>query len=391
MAADLPLSVLIVNYNTAALTRRCVVSLRAQRMRSAEDSMSPLEIIVVDNASRAEERNALSGLDATVVYNDSNRGYGAALNQAARIARGESLLFSNSDTWYFPNALQALSDAMRVLPRCGAVGPRLWWDDDRAFLLPPSDPVTPVRYLLDTAARAGSWFHHPMARWWRRRALRHWTRQDSVAQPMLSGASLFTTKRVLVDCGGFDEQFRLYYEDTDWCRRVRRKGYHLYHVPGAEVAHFYNQSGRQNVMEAQHLGRESEARYFQKHYGSWVWSALSRMVARWCGPDVHAAASRDYVDLGARSDPPHFPCSTREVSNALWQISPLPSCLPAIARFVRAPEDLVLPSQVWAHLGPGDFFARLFALPDLRVVQQWRWRKVAAESQNEQDIHASRE
>ncbi|MGE0827553.1 MAG: glycosyltransferase family 2 protein, partial [Candidatus Binatia bacterium] len=315
------LSVLVVNYNTTALTRRCVASLHAQKLSFFDGVRSRIEVIVVDNASRTEEQAALAGINATIVYSNDNHGYGAALNHALKVANGEYILFSNSDTWYFPNALQALLDWFRQLPRCGAVGPRLWWDYDRAFLLPPSDPVTPMRYIRDAAVRANLWWHQQSERHWRQQALRYWKVQEPLVQPMLSGACILTHKNVLTACGGFDELFRLYYEDTDWCRRVRQKGYRLYYIPEADVAHFYNQSGRQDVMEVQRIGRESEARYFQKHYGVWSWNALSWVAMKLEACDTQAERINDYVDLGICGTSPEFWFSPKGTTTYLWQLS----------------------------------------------------------------------
>src|SRR5262245_51554006 len=69
------LSALIVNYNTSALTRDCVSSLRAQRLTQPDGTQAEIEIIVVDNASRLEERALLKGIKATVYYSEENRGY----------------------------------------------------------------------------------------------------------------------------------------------------------------------------------------------------------------------------------------------------------------------------------------------------------------------------
>lgn len=378
MSAAPLVSVLIVNYNTAALTRRCVASLRAQRMPSADGSVTPIEIVVVDNASRREERRALAAIDALVLYNDENLGYGAALNQALAHASGEFILFSNSDTWYCPDVLQKLLDGFLQFPRCAAVGPRLWWDHEQTFLLPPSDPVTLTRYLFEARLsrwRRGRWW---LEHTWRRSALRYWRLHASSPQSMLSGASLLTHRDIVAACGGFDERFRLYYEDTDWCRRVRRKGYRLYYVPTANVVHLHNQSARQEVSVARHAGKESERRYLQKYYGKWWRMNVGEVAAQWRMREDNTRPHGAGIDLGLCFDSPVFSLPIPLVGEHLWQLSPFPSCVPAIARFVAGNDELVLPATVWAQLGEGEFFARLFSLPDLRLVQQWRWRKVCS-------------
>ena len=370
------LSVLIVNYNTATLTHQCVASLRAQSVYQPDGRLGTLDIIVVDNASRPAERQALVGVGATLITNDENRGYGAALNQALKQTNSDFILFSNSDTWYAPGSLQVMIDAFRRLPQCGAVGPRLWWDTDHTFYLPPSDAVSLSAYT-DRAIQ------HVWPRWrkfrghqWRQHALRYWRAWQPLIQPMLSGACILTHKNVLSACGGFDEEFRLYYEDTDWCRRVQQKGYRLYYVPMAEVTHLYNQSAQQEVTMTQAIGRASEVLYFHKHYGRGLWSLLSRTIKDSPAGEDEPHHTDVWIDLGACHEPPVFSLATPLQGDYLWQLSPRFSCIPAIARFVSSPEELTLSASVWNQLGEGTFFARLFSLPDLKPLQQWRWRKI---------------
>ncbi len=372
------LSVLIVNYNTTELTHRCVASLQAQRLYRSDGKVESPHVVVVDNASRADERRALSGIGVRVVYNEENRGYGAALNQAVERTDSDFVLFSNSDTWYVPGALQTLVDEFSRLPRCGAVGPRLWWDREQTFLLPPSDPVTLTRSFFETmlgrSERGRRWLEHT----WRERALQYWRTQKSLPQPMLSGASLLTHKEILAACGGFDEQFRLYYEDTDWCRRMRQKGYGLYYVPTADVIHLHNQSARQEVSTAQQAGKESEMRYFRKYYGKLLGGNVVGAATQWRVRKDNSWQPGDGVDLGTCIEPPVFSLPKPLIGEHLWQLSPLPLCVPAIARFLSTADKLILSTQVWAQLRDGEFFARLFSLPDLRLVQQWRWRKASS-------------
>jgi GT2 family glycosyltransferase len=368
------LSALIVNYNTAALTRDCVASLRAQHLTRADGTPVELEILVVDNASRPDDRARLHDVDATVLFCDDNRGYGAGLNLARAHARGEFVLFSNPDTWYFPNALQTLTATWASLPQCGAVGPRLWWDRTREFLLPPSDPVTLTTHLQATMAQVWPWWEKQWQVRWLRNAIQYWQYREPLGQMMLSGACILTHRDVLARCGGFDERFPLYYEDTDWCRRVRQHGYALYYVPTAEVAHLYNQSARQEHAIAQRKFAESAVRYFHKHYGIWRWQLISTLESAMRTRLTAPSTLSEYQHLGSLTESPSLSLAAMETGEYLFLVSPVSSCIPAIAHFASHPH-LSLSSSVWQQLGSGEFFARLVSLPDLRVLSQWRWEK----------------
>lgn len=368
------ISALIVNYNTSTLTRECVASLRAQQFPAAEGGATDLEIIVVDNASRPAERELLRDLDATVIYSNDNAGYGAALNKAYAQARGDFVLFSNPDTWYFPNALQMMMAAGASLPHCGAVGPRLWWDRAREFLLPPSDPVTLATHVYAVLSESWPRWRNNRASRWLRRAVTYWQCQKPLFQMMLSGACILTRRDVIAACGGFDERFRLYYEDTDWCRRIRQHGYQLYYVPEAEVAHLYNQSARQESAVAQRKFTESADLYFRKHYGAWCWKLASTLTTFVQARGQAQPHVDPYTQLGVVSEPPHFSCETTQPGPYLFLLSPVSSCTPAIARFSET-SSLRIPLAVWQQLGEGTFYTRLVSLPSLQILGQWSWAK----------------
>jgi len=368
------LSALIVNYNTTALTRECVASLRAQQLCALDGSSIDLEIIVVDNASRLADRDGLRDLDATVICSEDNRGYGAALNLATAQARGELLLFSNPDTWYFPDALQQMLMAYLRLPRCGAVGPRLWWDHGREFLLPPSDAVTLSTYLQDTLAKGWPRWGQSWTSRWLQRAVQYWQGEEAIPQLMLSGACLLTHREVVKKCGGFDERFRLYYEDSDWCRRLRQHGYRLYYAPTADVAHLYNQSARQDSAAAQARFAESAVQYFHKHYGVWSWKLATAIATAMRTSRKTESLESEYLHLGMLSEPPHLVGETSEPEPYLFLLSPAASGVPAIARFSDIP-SLSVPLSVWQQLGDGRFYVRLLSLSSLQVLGQWSWEK----------------
>ena len=116
-------SILIVTYGDLELTRLCLCSLQ----RAA--GPTPFEIIVVDNDSRDETPAYLHAIEASrllplrVVKNRDNRGFAAANNQAAELARGDILVFLNNDTVVRQGWLDRLVAALDARPDVGMVGP----------------------------------------------------------------------------------------------------------------------------------------------------------------------------------------------------------------------------------------------------------------------------
>ncbi len=114
-------SVIIVSYNTRAMTLDCLRALKA-----GLGGLSA-EILLVDNASKDGSAAAVreNFPDVRVIDNDRNAGFGAANNIAMAQAKGEFLLLLNSDAFPEPDAIPALLAALRENPRAAVAGPRL--------------------------------------------------------------------------------------------------------------------------------------------------------------------------------------------------------------------------------------------------------------------------
>jgi GT2 family glycosyltransferase len=194
---------------------------------------------------------------------------------------------------------------------------------------------------------------------------------------MLSGACILTPRAVVERVGRFDPGYFLYYEDADWCRRVRRAGYSLAYVPEAEIIHYYNQSAKADPGEAQRHAIESQERFVDAYYGwpgrSVLRAALglgSRLARRW-----GAIPLPGLVDLGRIAEPPrlrvpHAPPHREAVIELAYDWLFVPS----VAAFVGAADFRLSPS-VWERMQPGRYYARLTDPQTLRPLALWSWEK----------------
>lgn len=373
------LTVIIVNYNAAPLVMQGVASLQRQKFAGQDGNEGRLEILVIDNASSPEDVACLEALPSGVVLvrNERNVGFAVANNQGIERALGRYLCFLNPDTTVLDGAMDALLHYLYSHPEVGAVGPRLWIDDARTLLLPPGDPPT-LSFLLGQVVGGafpswGEWY----ARRWHRWALTVWRSQRPVAVPMLSGACIVTSRGVVDRTGWFDPHYFLYYEDADWCRRVRQQGFRLAVVPDAEVVHYYNQSAQSDPHGAQGHALWSQARFVRSHYGRlglWLYRAtraISRRVASWRRP----AAMRQVIDLGRLAAPPRLSVTggapPREV---MVEIGHDCRCVPSAAAFVHGTAfQFSLP--VWERMQSGRYYARMVDPEGLRPLALWSWEK----------------
>ena len=374
------LSVIVVNYNVAPLVLEAVASLLSQKFAGRDGGDGRLEILVIDNASSHDDVACLRRLPSCVVHlhNDRNLGFAAANNRGIERASGRYVCFLNPDTKVLDGALEALLQHLQRHPEVGAVGPRIWADDERTLLLPPADSPTLSFLLARIAGEAVPAVRRRRSRAWHRRALAFWRAQAPFRVQMLSGACMLTSRALVDRVGGFDAGYFLYYEDADWCRRVRRAGYSLAVVPEAEIVHYYNQSARADPQAALGHAMRSEGRFVRAHYGlpgTLIYGAaraVSRRLARLQAP----SAPQGVIELGRQVEPPRFRLTEGVPPRELMiEIGYDWLFLPSVAAFVRGPEFQFSPT-VWHNIPPGRYCARMVEPDTLRPLALWSWEKV---------------
>ena len=231
-------SVCIANWNCAALLRRCLESLfdQPQGVR--------FEVVVVDNASHdgAADMVAAEFPGVTLIRNPDNRGFSAANNQAAAVARGRFLFFLNNDTVVPPDTLRKFLEFAAANPSVGMVGPRLRGAD--------GDPQISYRRKPTLAAL----LHRvSLLRWTGlfRRAYYEYRRDTFDPEgvrpvEVLMGAAVFLPREVFEASGRWDERYRFGGEDLDLSTQVGRRR-RLVYAGNVEVVHHGRVSSRSNI------------------------------------------------------------------------------------------------------------------------------------------------
>lgn len=188
------------------------------------------EVVVVDHSEDPEEFNFLKTLPIHTLVRQKNSGYGAGLNRGAREAGGDILIFSNPDVEYLPNSIESMITVLEK-NNVGAVGPQLLWNRNPDWYIPSVTTPTWWKELHDHLRPRRA------TKTYIRKQLNLWGSLTPVSVPVLSGTVLITSREVFTDSGGFDERFFLFFEENDWCVRLRRKGLKLFVVPSSQVIH----------------------------------------------------------------------------------------------------------------------------------------------------------
>lgn len=211
--------------------RECIKGFKVARM------MRSVEIIVVDNGGDGTCGDILKKRFPDVIYFllKKNLGLSAANNFGARHAHGKYIFFANPDITVHDGALDALYAFMEASPDVGVCGPQL---------LNPDGSIQQSYYnfySLLTPAFRRLWIGRlPFAR---RHLDAFLMRNADLSRPFdadfIMGACLFVRTSALACVGLMDENFFLYFEDTDWCKRFWNAGYRVSYVPHAKVFHIH--------------------------------------------------------------------------------------------------------------------------------------------------------
>jgi GT2 family glycosyltransferase len=255
---DTDVSIVIVNYNSTDLLKGCLDS-----VYSFTKEIS-FEIIVVDNASVSGEIDKLirSYSNIKLIKNDSNRGFGAANNQGAVIARGEYLLFLNNDTILTENSIKKVFDFAESHQNKTIIGCRLL-NEDRSiqksvFNFPTLANVFTSNFFLYLLFPKSEHFnkYHLM-----NRGLNSVTEVEVV-----TGAFLLIDKKSFEDLKGFDEKFFFYMDETDLCYRHKQNNGKIVYFPGTSVIHLKGKSAKGESWFKNKYQSISTIKFFQKHF-----------------------------------------------------------------------------------------------------------------------------
>jgi GT2 family glycosyltransferase len=242
-------SILVVSWNTSQLTRDCLDSLPG-----SVATETSYEAIVVDNGSTDGSVDMLRARnDVTLLENEANVGYAAAVNQAYAHSSARLVLLLNSDIVFPPGSLELLVSFLRDHPGVAGVGP-LYLNPDGTpqqhhFRLPT---LTSILANSSRALRVLPGLRGSMRRY--RMLDADFSEPLKVEQP--SASVLLLRRAVLPADYLLDEQFPIYFNDVELAHRLAAQGDELWVVPESRVFHVHGASTRQLgvSLRRQHLG-----------------------------------------------------------------------------------------------------------------------------------------
>lgn len=256
-------AILVVNYRSYEALTSCLASLDPHL--GADD-----EVCVVDYETNRDAFTAAMRAcpRAIPLARADNRGFAAGVNLAAAATRAPFLLLLNPDTIVEQPIVRTLEGWMAANPDVAISGPKVLNVDDTV--------QRSARRFPDATTMVGgrsSWLSTRFPdNWLSRRNLID--SSTPVDVDWVSGACLMTRRDAFEVVGGFDEQFFLYWEDADYCRRVVNAGGRCVYLPIVSVRHVGGLSAEQDPVRAIRAFHDSAYRLHVKHAG-----VFGRMVA----------------------------------------------------------------------------------------------------------------
>ncbi len=244
------LSIVIVNYNVKFFLAQCIASLY-----ESSDTLKK-EIIVVDNASQDGSVEFIKRLYPTIISieNKENLGFSKANNQAFNICNGKYILVLNPDTIVSKDTIQLCYNFLKEHSEYGAVGVKMV--DGKGNYLPESKRGFPnvgssfFRFAnLDKIFPKSVFFNHYY--------LGNLSENEDQDIEVLTGAFLFTSKSIIKELKGFDEDFFMYGEDIDLSKRIFEQGAKIRFLASTSIIHFKGESTKRNSLQ-----------YIKRFYGA---------------------------------------------------------------------------------------------------------------------------
>ncbi len=247
------LSIVILNYNTKELTFKCVDSI----IKNSKGVN--YEIIVVDNGS---DEPVLRYKDIKILKNKTNLGFAGGNNSAREVAKGQYILFLNSDTEVYKDTLKETLSYLDEHKKIGALTCKT--------ILPNGNLDRDARRSFPTPWVALTHFSGLDRIFPKSKILaKYWYGYESPDQiqevEALQGAFLLTRKKVLDEVDWFSKDYFLDGEDIDLSWKIWNAGYKIIYYPNVSILHIKKASKKKRTLKSVMAGMNSMEIFYKKY------------------------------------------------------------------------------------------------------------------------------
>ena len=254
------LSIVIVNWNTGELLKKCVTSV-FKYLKNVE-----FEVFVVDNNSKDKSLKNIKQVKEPalkIIQNKENLGFAKANNQAIRQAKGEYVLLLNPDTEFIDDSCKNILKYLDKNKKVGIAGCKLLFSNKKTQSSVRGFPSLSSQVLILLK------LHHfrPNLKTLKDyyRVGFDYEKQQEVDQVM--GAFFVIRKKLIEEIGCLDEKFYIWFEEVDYCLRAKKKGWKVVYFPQTQIVHHSGESfSKAKVIKKQLIFNRSLRYFFRKHH-----------------------------------------------------------------------------------------------------------------------------
>ena len=265
-------SIVIVNWNAGKLLLECL-----QRVVQELKTVSG-ECIVVDNGSETGELDGVRHAypEVCIIANARNEGFARAANQGMKKGRGRYLMLLNPDAFLTEGSLHHLITYLEGHTDVGVIGPQVTNPDGSLQGSARGFPGLLTAFFGRSSIFTHYFPHNPFSRHDVPALSSRLDEPQSV--DWMSGACMVLRRRTLIEVGGFDERFFLYWEDADLCWRIRQHGWQVVYDPRVSVVHLVGVSSKQARVRTLVAFHQSAYRIYRKHVTRSAWHPLNTVA-----------------------------------------------------------------------------------------------------------------
>lgn len=224
------ISVIIINFHSSKFTIDCIKSIYTHT-----DSLE-FEIIVVDNNSSSTDLETLEKYiakkDIKLIKSKINLGFGGGNQLGYQFAQGKYLAFVNNDTKLIENSLFKLFNYIKSNTEIGVLGLNQIDEDKKSFKYNYRQFIN-LKYHLIGHKKPITYYSKKYG-------------PEAIKSPfevdIVSGAFMFFDTKKYEECGGFDSNIFLFYEEMDICSRLSKLGYKTVFYPDSTFIHYQGKS-----------------------------------------------------------------------------------------------------------------------------------------------------
>ena len=271
------LSVVILTYNSSLYIEECFKSL----LEELPDRKT--EIIIIENNSVDNTLSLLENIisspmpeniDVKLINNELNNGYARGNNQGLELSSGEQILLLHPDVVMQKNSLKILLKVLEEDQKIGMAAPQFQYPNGK---IQPSCRRFPNYWsVINEAIGLTILFSkNKSLNGWKMGDFDHTYRRE-VDQPM--AACVLLKRKVLDEVGLMDEQFVMFFNDVDWCKRIKQIGWKIMFAPEAKVTHILGGSVKQvrsRMILHSHVGFYL---YFEKHFRKPIQRLMNQLI-----------------------------------------------------------------------------------------------------------------